>query len=329
MSARAVRRLLLLALAVAAAALAMASAPGARRQRPFRVRVYRQAPGMGIAYGMHRDGQRPGGASPSREQVAEDLRLIAERWRTIRVYGSTGPSETVLDVIHEERLPLQVLLGVWIESESGNADMARANREQIEGAVRLVRRHPRLVSALVVGNETQVSWTGHPVPAEQLASALRELRDRTSLPVTTADDYNFWNKPESRALAQECDFLMVHAHPLWNGRQVEDALGWTRATLDSVQRLHPDRRLVLGETGWATSRTDHGDEAKYMKAPAAEGPQAAFLDSVTAWVAHSPWPVVFFEAFDENWKGGDDPNEAEKHWGLWRADRTAKPALLR
>ena len=33
----------------------------------------------------------------------------------------------------------------------------------------------------------------------------------------------------------------------------------------------------------------------------------------------------FFEAFDENWKG--DPNNplgAEKHWGLFKVDRTPK-----
>ena len=34
-----------------------------------------------------------------------------------------------------------------------------------------------------------------------------------------------------------------------------------------------------------------------------------------------------FEAFDENWKGGPEPDDAEKHWGFFRADRTPKPAV--
>jgi exo-beta-1,3-glucanase (GH17 family) len=34
-----------------------------------------------------------------------------------------------------------------------------------------------------------------------------------------------------------------------------------------------------------------------------------------------------FEAFDENWKGGADPADVEKHWGLFHADRTPKAAL--
>ena len=35
---------------------------------------------------------------------------------------------------------------------------------------------------------------------------------------------------------------------------------------------------------------------------------------------------TWFEAFDENWKGGPHPDEVEKHWGLFRADRTPKQA---
>ena len=35
----------------------------------------------------------------------------------------------------------------------------------------------------------------------------------------------------------------------------------------------------------------------------------------------------YFEVFDENWKGGEDPAEVEKHWGLFRADRSPKAAM--
>jgi exo-beta-1,3-glucanase (GH17 family) len=48
---------------------------------------------------------------------------------------------------------------------------------------------------------------------------------------------------------------------------------------------------------------------------------------VTRWARESGTTTFFFEAFDENWKGGDHPDEVEKHWGLFRADRTPKPAL--
>ena len=37
--------------------------------------------------------------------------------------------------------------------------------------------------------------------------------------------------------------------------------------------------------------------------------------------------TFFFEVFDEKWKGGDHPNEVEKHWGVFNSDRTPKLIL--
>jgi len=34
--------------------------------------------------------------------------------------------------------------------------------------------------------------------------------------------------------------------------------------------------------------------------------------------------VFFFEAFDEPWKGSKDPDEPEKHWGIYYENRTPK-----
>lgn len=320
----------------------MGSAQPVVRQEPFVRRAWPEVvagrwTGRGIAYGMHRDGQRPGGASPSRAQIAEDLALLAPHWSTLRVYGSTEPTGTVLEVLRASHPDMGLVLGVWIEPELVrdsvrhafvvDAAKARENRRQIDAAVRLARRDADLIRAIVVGNETQVFWSGHKVPPDQLIAAIRELRARTRLPVTTADDFNFWNKPESRAIAVECDFAMVHAHPLWNGQSPDSAIAWSEARLAEIRALHPGLPLVLGETGWATQRTDTGDEAKYMKYPSSDSAQAVFMQAYAAWIATRPLPVFVFEAFDENWKGGDKPDEVEKHWGLYRADRSPKPAV--
>ena len=40
--------------------------------------------------------------------------------------------------------------------------------------------------------------------------------------------------------------------------------------------------------------------------------------------------VFFFEAFDEPWKGNpNNPQGAEKHWGLFFVDRAPKQAMRR
>jgi exo-beta-1,3-glucanase (GH17 family) len=333
-------RLLALLLVVVAAAVCLTTFAHAARpleRRAFTATLDGRWIGDAIAYGPHRDGQRPGAASPSREQLAEDLRLMARRWHLLRVYGAVGSSEDLLAVIRAERLPLRVVLGAWVAPEERRDSSGRvterlpaeraANRAERAAAVRLANAYPDVVCAISVGNETQVEWSDHRVPAASLIATLRWVRARTRVPVTTADDFNFWNKSESRAVAAEVDFVMMHAHPLWNGQQLDAALPWTIATVRSIADFHPGLPVVLGETGWATRRHTEGDQAKYMKGALGEAEQRTFFDAVTEWARESRTPVFFFEAFDENWKGGAHPDEVEKHWGLYRADRTPKAAV--
>ncbi len=331
-----------LVLAVAFAALASASPACAARRatrfvvRPLVVEVGGEWIGAGVAYGPHRDGQRPGGASPTVAEVREDLALIAKRWRLIRIYNARGTGDTVLAAIRASNLPLRVVLGVWLAAEDRRDSTGRVierfpkaraeNAREVAHAAKLARAYGGTIAAIAAGNETQVFWSGNRLAPDRLVASLRELRRTTRLPVTTSDDYNFWNKPESRAIALECDYVSTHLHPLWNGAQLENALPWIERELDRIRTLHPDRPVVIGETGWATRRNDAGDQGKLMKGALGEEEQARFVAALDAWVARTRVPTFTFEAFDENWKGGADPNDVEKHWGLYRADRTPKPA---
>lgn len=329
------------ALAVGCAASRL-SAGAPARERPIERRAFTpildgEWIGNAIAYGSHRDGQSPGGAQPTREQLLEDLRLMARHWHLIRVYGSMGPTVDMLALIREHQLPLRLMLGVWLEPEDRRDSTGvvlerfeaarRANRAQVESAVRLAREYPDLILAISTGNETQVFWSGHRFAASQLIRDIRALRSRVRQPVTTADDFNFWNKQESGAVAAEVDFITLHAHPLWNGRQLQEARDWTVATYESIRAAHPGIPVIYGETGWATTRHDQGEQAQLMRGVADEAAQKVFHEAITSWARDTRTPLFFFEAFDENWKGGSHPNEVEKHWGLFRADRTPKLAM--
>ena len=293
--------------------------------------------GEGVAYGMHRDGQRPFGLSPSRAQMAEDLKIIASHWQAIRVYGAADLGDSLLRTIKNEHIGLTVMLGAWIDVEERlpdstgavkrSPDLLARNRREVDAAIRLAKAYPGIVNSICVGNETQVAWTDHRSPPSVLIRYLREVRANTKVPVTTADDFNFWNKPESDAVARECDFIVLHYHPLWNGKQLEEAVDATRATLDDIKSRHPGQTIVLGETGWATQYNDTGDQGKLMKGRAGEAEQATFFAAFHAWVQKERVPSYIFEAFDENWKGGERADEVEKHWGLYHADRTPKSAM--
>ncbi len=293
-----------------------------KERREFAPVVNGQPVVAGISYGPYREGQRPGGPLPTRAQLTEDLRLIAKDWNMLRVYGSGPPTDTVLAIIREEALPLQVVLGAWISAADPEADEA-----EISAAIRLAQSFPDEVLAVSVGNETQVDWSAHRSDRDALVDHLRRVRAAVSQPVTTADDYNFWNKPESQPVADAVDFVLLHAYAMWNGRGLQDAVPWTAQVVADIQAFHPTLLVVLGETGWATQLNPEGREVQHIRASAGEAEQAAFYADFSSWAASVHQPYFYFSAFDEPWKGSADPREVEKHWGLYRADRTPKPAL--
>ena len=52
--------------------------------------------------------------------------------------------------------------------------------------------------------------------------------------------------------------------------------------------------------------------------------QKIYYNDLMEWIDAEQITTFVFEAFDESWKGSPDPMEPEKHWGLFREDRTPK-----
>jgi exo-beta-1,3-glucanase (GH17 family) len=312
-----------------------APAPAARQEpfvrRPLALKQDGRWLGQGISYGPHRDGQRPGGPAPTKAQLREDLKLLASRFALLRLYAADEVADRLLSLIADEELPFKVLLGTWIAPETGpaGATAAAANRAQVETALKLSAAYPDLVVGLVIGNETQVTWSDHRVAPETLIAWLRRARAGGRAPVSTADDFAFWLSPESTPVAREVDFLTLHAYAMWNGKPLEEALAFTQEKYAAVVRRHFGLPVLLGEAGWATTKHTEGDQAKLILGAPGEGPQRVFFEQLTRWTSGQKIPCTWFEAFDENWKGGAHPNEVEKHWGLWRADRSPKAAVER
>ena len=283
--------------------------------------------GNGISYGPFRKGQRPGGKGPTTEQIREDLKILnSDGWQMIRTYGTEPFARKVCEVIKEDKLPIKLMLGAWVATEKDVPAQQKGNRQQVDLAIELANKYPDVVCAVSVGNESQVSWSFHKVEQTTLIKYIRQVRTAIKQPVTVADDFKYWRTKESQALAKELDFIVMHAYAMWLGEQLDNAVDWTKKQFEDVSKQHPDKLIVIGETGWATEMADHGEQAKLIKGKPGEKEQQRFLREFTAWARKDKVPYFYFEAFDEPWKGGDDPREVEKHWGIFREDRTRKAA---
>ncbi len=254
-----------------------------------------------------------------------------EHWRFLRVYNADELSETMLQIISEDGLDLKLLLGIWLEPEGEDGAGRQANLRNVRAAIKQANAWPDAVSLVLVGNETQVFWSGHQSPVESVIAYVRHVRSAVSQPVSTADDWMYWATEESRQLAKELDLITTHLHPLWNGQTLAASTGWMDERLAELKKIHGSLPLLIGETGWATDMDStlvgEGQQGSLFKAPADEAAQLSFLEMLDTWVSQAGVPVVWFEVFDESWKGGGDtssPRHVEKHWGLINEDRSPK-----
>lgn len=294
-------------------------------------------PGRAICYSGFRDGQQPGGIYPDYSNVKEDLLILQHHWKYLRLYDCDRHAETVLRVIKEERLDFKIMLGAFIEAEMNNFgcpwgggvysqeqldENKKRNLRKIQKLIELANRFPDIIFSLSVGNEACVDWTDHYVPVNKVMEYAQLVKQSAKQPVTFCENYVPWlNKLQP--LAQLVDFISIHTYPVWEYKHINEAIAYTQENYEAVRGLYPEKPIVITEAGWATNSNGRGIQPEHVN----EENQKTYFEDLMAWSEKNNILCFFFEAFDENWKGSPDPNEPEKHWGLFYADRKPKRAM--
>jgi exo-beta-1,3-glucanase (GH17 family) len=309
--------------------LLAAEATGGRRGR--------LPPGNAICYSGYREGQSPvTRVYPSREEIREDLLILARNWRYLRLYDSGPHAEIVLDVIRGDALDFKVMLGVDMAAEMSNphcpwgahfsdetlAANRRANEAQVRRLIDLAGRYPDIVFSVSIGNEASVEWTDHMVPVDSLVAYVAEVRHAVRQPITFCENYVPWTY-KLEPLAEVLDFIAVHTYPAWEYRSIHDALEYTKQNYYSVVERYPGKPVVITEAGWTTAANGRGIDPHN----ASEELQARYYEQLMEWTTGAGILTFVFEAFDEPWKGSADPLDPEKHWGLFNVDRSPKRVM--
>ncbi len=291
---------------------------------------------LGICYSGYREGQSPdAGVFPTKDQIREDLRLLSRGWRALRLYDAGIHAERVLEVIREDGLDFEVMLGAYLHAEANNPQCpwggvhapeqlqanAWANQVEVDRAIALAKAYPEIITSVAAGNEATVSWTDHLVPVPRIIGYVRRLRQAITQPLTFCENHVPWVE-ELAPLVEEIDFVSVHSYPVWEYRSLDEALATTDADYQRVADRYPGKRVVITEAGWTTRSNGRGIEPRNANPEL----QAAYYGELARWAGEREVLVYVFEAFDEPWKGSADPNEPEKHWGLFTVDR--KPKLV-
>jgi exo-beta-1,3-glucanase (GH17 family) len=288
----------------------------------------------GICYSGFREGQRPGEKYPSYEEVKEDLLLLEPDFGHLRMYDCDEHAKIVLEVIKKEGFPFKVLQGAYIEAEMNNFGCPwgggvygehelernkKANLKKIKRLADWANRYPDIIIALSVGNEACVDWSGNYVPVHRVIEYVQYVKGHASQPVTFCDNYVPWlNK--LKPLVEVVDFISLHTYPVWEYKHIHEAMNYTVENYEMVAKMHRGKPVVITEAGWATNSNGRGIHPERVN----EEAQKLYFEDLMQWTDKHNVLTYFFEAFDEPWKGSPDPNEPEKHWGLYKVDRSPK-----
>lgn len=290
--------------------------------------------GNAICYSGYRNGQSPDTQIyPSVDEIREDLLILKQNWRTLRLYDCSLHAERVLQVIRSEGMNFQVMLGAYLGPEMNNFGCPwggtyseevleaskRANQKELEKLIVLAKQYEDIVFSVAVGNEATVDWTDHFVPVSHMIEYVRRVKKSIRQPVTFCENYVPWQH-KLRDLVPEVDFISLHTYPVWEYKHIHEALEYTKDNLQSVARLYPGKPIVITEAGWATNSNGRGIQPEHSS----QEMQAIYYADLMQWSVEAGVLIFVFEAFDEPWKGSQDPMEPEKHWGLFTVDRMPK-----
>lgn len=288
----------------------------------------------GICYQGYRKNQsRLMGIFPSQKQILEDLRILEKNFDVIRVYDSSKHTQDILSVIQEHDIQLHVMLSMYMYAEEshgqqpveGSSKAQRIARNKIlndelaEQVIELANTYVDIVSSISVGNEARSIWNPNRVGDKRIAELVRKVQAGVEVPVTYCDEWKSWIDDLTET-AQAVDFLSIHIYPVWNNIGIKEALDYTANCYQVVKDLYPDKQIVITEAGWPTKT----DEKRIPLKEATVSHQDRYVSELFEWSDKMDTTVYIFEAFDEEWKGYNDPNDPEKNWGIYLDSREKK-----
>ena len=155
---------------------------------------------------------------------------------------------------------------------------------------------------------------------DTIISYVKIVKDNISQQVTVADNYKWWAE-HGKELAEVVDFVSVHTYPVWEGKGIDEGMPFTIENLMEVKKTLPNSKIVITEAGWASEASEFGDRAS-------EEIQKRYVNEIIEWSEKMNITTFIFEAFDESWKGDpNNPDGAEKHWGIFTEDRKPKKVM--
>jgi glucan 1,3-beta-glucosidase len=237
----------------------------------------------------------------SAERIEEDLSALSRRFDCVRTYSVGQGLDQVPAIARKHHM--KVLMGIWLSRTAADND------KEIALGIDTARSNHDVIRAVIVGNE--VLLRGELAP-DALAADIARVKGAIDLPVTYADVWEFWLKYPQ--IAPVVSFITIHILPYWEDEPVpiDQAVRHVAEIRTKMQAAFPDRKLLIGETGWPSA----GRQRQAARPSLVN--EARFMREFLNWAQTDKVEYNVIEAFDQPWKRLLE-GTAGGYWGVYDA----------
>jgi exo-beta-1,3-glucanase (GH17 family)/cellulose synthase/poly-beta-1,6-N-acetylglucosamine synthase-like glycosyltransferase len=247
------------------------------------------------------------------ELIRRDLAQLSKLTKRIRTY-TVGHTHDRIPYVAKE-FGMKVSLGIWLRGDK------TYNEGEIARAIKTIAANPGTIDRVFVGNEAV--GVRAELTAREVSDYIKRVKaaiDNPAVEVGTAEVWPTWLTETE--LADGADFVGIHLLPYWEGVSYDESMEYITSSFDRIAKLYPDKKIVIGETGWPSDgRVKKGS----VPSPAYE---AAFLRKFFNLAERKNYDYYVMEAYDQPWKGSKGQEGAVgAFWGMLDAEGNAKFSL--
>ena len=334
---------------------------------------------LAISYGGYRENTRE--IQPTIEELKEDMRILhAMGVKILRTYNvQLQQAPNLLEAISQLKkenssFEMYVMLGVWIDCQNAWTELepnheveSEANAGEIDRAVALAKKYPKIVKIIAVGNEAMVRWAAsyyvQPNVILKWVNHLQKLKKSGDLSkdvwITSSDDFSSWGggdhsyrTSDLEKLIKAVDYVSMHTYPMHNtfynpafwevpedeinlsdGEKIEAAMlrasDFAKKQYEAVSEYVKslDVEKPIHIGESGWTTFSNGHYGAGNSKAADEYKAGVYYKQLRKWTNKAGISCFYFEAFDESWKDSVNPLGSENHFGLINLKGEAKYAL--
>jgi exo-beta-1,3-glucanase (GH17 family)/cellulose synthase/poly-beta-1,6-N-acetylglucosamine synthase-like glycosyltransferase len=244
------------------------------------------------------------------ELIRRDLAQISKLTKRIRTYTVDYNHDRIPYIAKE--FGMKVTLGVWLREDK------EYNEAEIARGLKAIADNPGVIDRVIVGNEAV--GVRAELTAREVSDYIKRVKADIKNPkieVGTTEVWPTWlTEP---VLAEGADFVGIHILPYWDGVPNDNAMEHVTTSFETIAKLYPDKKIVIGETGWPSD-----GRVRKGAVPSAAF-EAAFLRQFFHLAEQKNYDYYIMEAFDQPWKGDSGQEGAVgRFWGMFDAEGNTK-----